>query len=92
MIDWLIDWLIDSGKKKQCRKGGGKTKRKGKSENKAATENIIISYQSANLTKKPSNSTSCSSNLFVTDERASLWVEVELCSWVSWTPVSNTES
>lgn len=36
-------------------------------------------------------STSCSSNLFVTDERASLWVEVELCSWVSWIPVSNTQ-
>ena len=47
--------MIDSGKKKQCRKGGGKRRRKGESENKAATENIIISYQSDNLTKKPSN-------------------------------------
>ena len=35
--------------------------------------------------------TSCSSNLFVTDERASLWVEDELCSWLSWIPVSNRQ-
>ena len=36
-------------------------------------------------------STSCSSNLFVTDDRASLWVEDELCSWLSWIPVSNRQ-
>lgn len=57
------------------------------------TVQLCIHSKLTTITFNVSNvlSTSCSSNLFVTDERASLWVEVELCSWLSWIPVSNRQ-